>query len=75
MCKDCWRKVPADLQDEVYRTVRLRGKVVDATWAPWWRAQAKAIAHVAFIREPNEAKRDAYIARAMATADAMEARS
>jgi hypothetical protein len=47
---------------------------VNATWAPWWRAQAKAIAHVAMLVEPNEAKRDAYLAHALEFADTLEAR-
>jgi hypothetical protein len=39
--------VPADVAAEVYRTVGQRGHDgPDATWAPWWRAQAKAIHHV-----------------------------
>lgn len=74
MCRDCWSKVPKDLQDEVYRTVGLRGKFADKSWAPWWRAQARAIAHVAFLVEPNTEKRDRYLEHAMATADQMEAR-
>jgi hypothetical protein len=74
MCKPCWRQVPRDVQDEVYRTVRLRGKSIDKTWAPWWRAQAMAIAHVAHLREPNEARRDAYLKRALAFADKLEKR-
>jgi len=45
-CASCWRIVPKKLQAEVYRTIRLRGKVLDETWAAWWRAQAQAIAHV-----------------------------
>ena len=75
MCRECWARVPAEFQAEVYRTVKLRGPSADATWAPWWRAQARAIAHVAFLVSPNDAKRDAYLARAMATADRMEDRS
>lgn len=44
MCRTCWGKVPEDRQREVYRTVRLRdGSAIDSTWAPWWRAQARAI--------------------------------
>ena len=38
--------VPYDLQQEVYRTVKLRGKFVDKTWAAWWRAQAAATVFV-----------------------------
>lgn len=74
-CGDCWAKVPRDIQDEVYRTVVLRGKYVDETWAPWWRAQARAIAHVAHLREPNEARRDAWIAKADKFAAMLEARA
>jgi hypothetical protein len=74
MCGPCWRRVPPDLQAEVYRTVDLRGPYADASWAPWWRAQARAIAHVAMLVEPNEAKRDAYLARELSFADTLEAR-
>lgn len=44
-CRRCWQDVPKDLADEVYRTVKLRNMRdgPDATWAPWWRAQARAI--------------------------------
>lgn len=47
MCARCWALVPADLQRAVYDTVGLRKNVAklapDESWAPWWRAQAKAI--------------------------------
>lgn len=72
MCRPCWSMVPDALRAEVYRTVVLRGRHVDATWAPWWRAQARAIAHVAFLVEPNEAKRDAYLSHALAFADKLD---
>jgi ribosome-binding protein aMBF1 (putative translation factor) len=72
MCRTCWALVPPDLQREVYRTVRLRGPDADASWAPWWRAQARAIAHVAFLSHPDVAKRDAYLAREMRVAAEME---
>ena len=76
MCRPCWAKVPADLQAEVYRTVKLRQKgSVNATWAPWWRAQARAIAHVAHLREPNEERRDAYLMHALEFADKLELRT
>lgn len=76
MCGPCWAQVPIDLQTEVWRTVRLRkATAIDASWAAWWRAQARAIAHVAFLREPNEGRRDEYLARSMRTADAMELRT
>lgn len=72
MCGPHWARVPADLQREVYRTVKLRGPDADKTWAPWWRAQAKAIAHVAFLEHPDVAKRDAYLARELGFADELE---
>ncbi len=75
MCRQCWALVPPGLQADVYRTVKLRGPgAVDASWAPWWRAQARAIAYVAMIVEPNEAKRDAYLNHALGVADRLEAR-
>ncbi len=72
MCRQCWGLVPIDLQKEVYRTVKLRGQLIDASWAPWWRAQAKAIAHVAFLSHPDVQKRDRYLEREMGVADQME---
>lgn len=74
MCATCWAQVPPAIQREVYATVGLRAKVCDATWAPWWRAQARAVAHVAHLHEPNAARRDAYIARADAFAATLEER-
>lgn len=75
MCRDCWVLVPADIGAEVCRTVALRGSSVDASWAPWWRAQARAIAHVAFLKEPNIEKRDRYLAKELAFADSLESRT
>ena len=75
MCRPCWSKVPADLAAEVYATVGLRGPHCDETWAPWWRAQARAVAQVAHLRAPNEARRDAYIAKADAFAAMLEERA
>ena len=74
MCGACWSHVPADLQREVYRTVGARGPTCDASWAPWWRAQARAIAHVAHLREPHERRRDAYIEKADKFAAMLEQR-
>ena len=75
MCRDCWKLVPIDLQAEVYRTEKLRSRGhVNASWAPWWRAQAQAIAHVAILIEPNEKKRDAYLNHALEFADQLERR-
>lgn len=75
MCGPCWSLVPVDVQVEVYRTVGLRGRSIDATWAPWWRAQARAIAHVAFLKAPDVTRRDAYLGAAMRTADLLEGRA
>lgn len=73
MCRACWSQVPVDLQTEVYRTVGLRNKGrADRTWAPWWRAQAKAIAHVAMLKEPNVTARDRYLKRELTFADRLE---
>jgi len=74
MCRSCWWKVPGQLRNEVNRTVGMRGETVDASWAPWWRAQARAISHVAFLKSPIVAKRDAYLARELAFADTLESR-
>lgn len=41
-CAPHWAMVPPATQREVYRTVRLRGLRVDASWAPWWRATTTA---------------------------------
>jgi len=75
MCRECWTLVPADLAAEVYRTVKLRGDSVDATWAPWWRASARAMAYVAHLKEPNEAARDKFLAHAMTVAYRLEQRT
>ena len=75
MCATCWRLVPPDLQAEVYRTVVLRGPTCDASWAPWWRAQARAIAHVANVCEPNAGWQTKYVARADAFADRLEGKT
>ena len=71
MCGPCWGRVPVALQREVYRTVKLRGPSVDATWAPWWRAQARAIAAVAFVRDADAERH--YLAHELAFADSLEA--
>lgn len=76
MCGPCWAKVPAELQREVYRTVRLRGPHVDASWAPWWRASHRAIHAVAVKAHPNWTKEAAerWLAKELAFADGLEAR-
>ncbi len=72
MCKNHWSMVPPPMQAEVYRTVKVRGRRVDASWAPWWRAQGEAIAFVAHLDAPNETARDRYLGRAAAFADKLE---
>lgn len=74
-CAPHWRLVPADIQREVYATVGKRGKLIDASWAPWWRAQTKAI-HAIMQAEGRDAEKLAkWFEREMKTADAMEART
>jgi hypothetical protein len=73
MCSKCWALVPRLLQDEVYRTVKLRGKAIDESWAPWWRAQAQAIDAAARVTYPDEIPRlDRILAREMAFADTLD---
>jgi len=72
-CRPHWALVPKPLQDEVYRTVVLRGRDCDETWGPWWRAQAEAIAHVAVaegIRSPEW--KENYLDREHQIADELE---
>lgn len=73
MCGSCWAQVPRDMQDEVYRTVKLRGRACDASWAPWWRAQARAIHHVAMLKAPSP-KGALWLKRELAFADRLETR-
>src|SRR4029078_11654467 len=70
MCLSCWQKVPPTIQTEVWNTYDLRNRTTDGSWAPWWRAQAKAIAAVAFPFNPT--KHEQYIAREFAFADKLE---
>ena len=71
MCRGCWSKVPRAIQDDVYRTVKLRGPQCDKTWAPWWRAQAQATHHVAMLKDPSP-KGQAWLMRELAFADRLE---
>ena len=48
--------VPKDMQQAVYGTVKKRGPRTDATWAPWWRAQAAATVFV--LRKTHPAHSD-----------------
>lgn len=73
MCAAHWRMVPKSLQDEVYRTVRLRGKRIDHTWAQWWKAQANAIYHVAMIDNPAWPKHDKWLAHELNFSETLKA--
>lgn len=74
-CRAHWSMVPADLKDEVYRTVRMRGRNVDKTWAPWWRAQAEAEAALLRKLVPQDEARIAFrLAKAHRFADEIEGR-
>lgn len=71
MCGYHWSLVPGDRQREVYRTVKQRGSYIDATWAPWWRAQALAIESVG--RQLNdEPALDRWLERQLETAEKLE---
>lgn len=74
MCAKHWRMVENDTQREVYATVGRRSKSsVNATWAPWWRAQATAIDEVLAKVYPQErVKRERLLAKEMRFADHLE---
>lgn len=66
------------MQREIYRTVKLRGPNADASWAPWWRAQARAIHHVGMESDrrkglPPDPRGARYLERELAFADRLEA--
>ena len=71
MCGMHWAMVPKDMQDEVYRTVKLRAKTIDASWAPWWRAAERAVVYVAKIDHPDH-DWEPYLKMQMAVADRLE---
>lgn len=71
LCRAHWFMVPRDLQFEVYDTVDRRGELIDASWAPWWRAQAEAIAAV--LRAEGRAdEADHLLANELVIADKLE---
>lgn len=73
MCRKCWSMVEPDTQREVYATVRQRNRSCDASWAPWWRAQATAVDEVLRQLHPNEdERREKLLAREMKFADSLE---
>lgn len=72
MCRTHWSRVPPHLQREVYATVGKRGRVVDATWAPWWRASHQAIAAVAQDEGHGGERLDRWLAHALEFADRLE---
>jgi hypothetical protein len=77
MCRECWATVPDAMQREVCRTVKLRGPYCDASWAPWWRAQAHANHAAAVARErsagrPRDPRGDRWLARELAFADELD---
>lgn len=73
MCPPHWRMVPRDIQSNVYLAVGRRGPYIDETWAPWWRAAHRAIAHVA-LQEGifTQAQHDDFVIAEDAVADQME---
>lgn len=72
MCGPCWALVTPEHQAEVYRTVKLRGPRVDASWAPWWRAQRRACVDVALARGADPERMAALVERGDATASQLE---
>lgn len=72
MCGRHWAMVPKPMQDEVYRTVKLRARLIDSSWAPWWRAAHKAIYHVGKAEYPEWTKADAWLAMEERFADQLE---
>lgn len=72
MCIACWRLVSPPLQREVYRTVKMRGRFIDETWAPWWRASHRAIVEVATKDGHDGERLDRYLTQAMTFADELE---
>ena len=73
MCAPHWSHVDPTTQREVYRTVKLRGRCVDASWAPWWRAAHRAIAQAMRVAYPTEPEHvEKWLAKALAFADTLE---
>lgn len=71
MCSRHWKQLPRELQQEVCETAAGRNEMhVDESWAPWWRAQARAVHFVARLEgKPNA---DAVLERDLAFADQLE---
>ncbi len=72
MCRKHWFMVHPDIREEVYATYRARGPRMDASWAPWWRAQTRARACVA-LEEGIDPTPE--VTRGMAHADRLERRT
>lgn len=72
MCRVCWMLVPGYIKDEVNRTVGLRAARADATWAPWWRAQAEAKAFARDVAEGGWDGRADWLKTQMDFADRLE---
>lgn len=72
MCRACWAKVPRDVQLEVHRAARARGRAVDASWAPWWRAQAAAVDYVGRLSGHDESRLQTRLDLALDTAARLE---
>lgn len=74
-CGPHWRMVPLSMQAEVYRTLSMRGKLIDSSWAPWWRAQANAIHAIMVAEGRDKAACDRWLARELETAVKLEERA
>jgi hypothetical protein len=73
LCRTHWAKVPAMLQTDVIETVGDRARTVNATWAPWWRAAHRAIAHVMRAEGRQCEMVERWLAHKLAFADRLEA--
>ena len=72
MCPKHWRLVPEDLAADVYATVDTRDKVCNGSWAPWWRAQAKAIHAVQLATGVSQEAADRRLKDELLQADALD---
>lgn len=53
--------------------IKLRGRLIDETWAPWWRAAHDAIAAVAVLEGTwTQEQVDAYLVKEYAVATSFE---
>jgi len=75
MCARHWRLVPLELKGKVYSTFGQRNRAsIDRSWAPWWRAQARAVEAVAKLEGLELEALTRWVANELAFADTLEQR-